>query len=1286
MSGPLAYEDLLRGFQDPPRKFSPVPIWWWSGETVTAERLRWQLERYAAGGVHNLVILNLAAAGPMYGCDADDPPFFSEAWWQLFLGACADAQRLGLRLWFYDQIGFSGANLQGRLVSDHPDWAAQALEAALVEPGVPPASAVPPRGSPIGSYVEKATGATRVVYTVDRGFDYFNAAACGRLIDTVHGEFERRAGRYLGSVIAGSFQDELPSMPQWSPGFAAAFARQTGYSILDRLAALWEDAPGADQVRLDYHRVRAALAEQAFFIPLFRWHEKHGLLCGCDQQSPSRAAEPVGGTLQYGDYARTHRWYGAPGSDHDGHAKLHSSLAHLYARPRVWLEAFHSTGWGGTLEETFDWLLPWLRAGITLYAPHADYYSTRGGWWEWAAPSTCWRQPYWKHYPLFASTIARLCWLLSRGHHACDIAVLYPTSTVQAGATLSGPTERARRAQEAWRQLTGSMKWSDFRPGWLDEWCRDYDALDEDSLRRAEVREGKLVIGEESFSTLILPACSRLPDGVGELLERFVAAGGNLVALQVRPDGAPAGTVFAQTAEECAAAVKLRPALVESPLPTLHRRADGLNLLLVTATAGMATRVKQPPREWWARRAYDFEPGRYATSAEIAVRAAGGAPFLLDPFAGTRRPVAWRRTPEGFTATVPFDHGPAMLLAWPDDAEAAPAQESPAVQRLEKEVATLSNAWNFRLAPTIDNRHGDFTRPAQRGSLPVQTWTFRHRVEASAGQGVAGRWFEADRQPDGCRVVQAGFGRRGWRRGPLPLGQLEQAPWQEVVYSLTRGLFKDPVHQETLGPKGHVAEDFIHFGTTRPGEAVRFRAGVWLEGPLHTHLALGAAGAKRAWVNDRAFAESGSGFLWMCPVDLRAGWNAIEWEVAPEVEVNLRAYWALVDRPKSFMRPEWMIAADEPAAHTRVRFSTSWSLPRKARAATLQLACDAPCRLLLDGVEVGRQGGFDPYKIGMRLERYELGPMGAGAHDITVEARDIGRPVLVLVDARTAEGALLMSGPGWWYTREASSPRASALHRPQFKEIGWSHLWRRPHPLPGSAWLEGAQPADVVRALEPDAPPLEPQGAEWLFWNLPPGARGLQLPVASPARLWVDGMEVAVEETGYAALPEETSARVRIASARVEPARGRYGGGLLDGPVTYELQEGRVETGDWLERGLDCYAGGVTYSQELVLPETPDVALTLDLGRVRGTAEVAVNGRPAGARFLSPYRFPVGHLLHAGANTLEVTIFNTLAPWLETHSPTRCIWEGTCAGGLLGPVRLLAGVADPQGPESRKRT
>ncbi|MEV0202195.1 glycosyl hydrolase, partial [Nonomuraea sp. NPDC050691] len=533
---------LARVLAEPPRAYSPAAIWWWSGEPLRRDRLRRQLERFAEGGVWNLVILNLAPSGPMFGSDADDPPFFSEAWWTLLEQVCDDAEELGISLWFYDQLGFSGADLQARLVDEEPRFAGRWL-------------------APDGS-------------VTTRGFDYLSRKACAALIDRVHGEFERRLGHRLGGVIAGSFQDELPSIPTWSDGFAQEFARRRGYDLTPHLPLLWReggkgpdadprrdgaDGPDAGRVRRDYHRTRAELAEEAFFRPLAAWHERHGLVSGCDQQDPARAGHPVEGVQLYADYARTHRWFGAPGSDHHGDARIHSSLAHLYGRPRTWIEAFHSSGWGGTLEETFDWLLPWLRAGATLYNPHAVYYTTKGGWWEWAPPATDWRQPYWRHHRVFADAVTRLCAALSLGRHACEVAVLLPTATAQAFTGLDGAGPEAGRAQEVYRRLVGDMAWFRMVPGVLDELGLDADVIDDDSIQRATVRPSatgvrsgaeagggagveigggaRLEVAGESYAAVVLPACAVLEPDTERALIAFAERGGLVVAVETLPGG-----------------------------------------------------------------------------------------------------------------------------------------------------------------------------------------------------------------------------------------------------------------------------------------------------------------------------------------------------------------------------------------------------------------------------------------------------------------------------------------------------------------------------------------------------------------------------------------------------------------------------------------------------------------------------------------------------------------------------------------------------------------------------
>ncbi|MDV9196121.1 hypothetical protein R6M67_12280, partial [Streptomyces sp. Wh19] len=149
---PLLPPSVAAVLAAPPRAFSPVAIWWWSGERLDRARLRAQLERFARGGVHNLVLLNLAPSGPLFGSDADDPPFLSDAWWELLDGVCEDARELGTGLWFYDQLGFSGADLQARLVDERPDYAGRRLGRvrAVVESSAAQAGELrcPPHGRP----------------------------------------------------------------------------------------------------------------------------------------------------------------------------------------------------------------------------------------------------------------------------------------------------------------------------------------------------------------------------------------------------------------------------------------------------------------------------------------------------------------------------------------------------------------------------------------------------------------------------------------------------------------------------------------------------------------------------------------------------------------------------------------------------------------------------------------------------------------------------------------------------------------------------------------------------------------------------------------------------------------------------------------------------------------------------------------------------------------------------------------------------------------------------------
>ena len=1363
---------VAKHFKEFPKAFSPAPIWWWSGERLERERLRWQMERFAEGGVYNLVILNLAPTGPLYGSDPDDPPFFSEAWWEIFKGVCEDAKKIGVSIWFYDQVGFSGANIQGELVKARPDFAGQSIERVFVDTAAAATLECPAGGKPVAACAMlldakgKPTGApipldvegnsvrwpgaaqshrVMLFYSVDRGFDYFSTEACAALIDAIHGEFDRRVREYIGDVIVGSFQDELPSMPTWGRGFREAFQRLRGYDIVPYLAALWEDGGReGEKVRRDYHATRADLCEEAFFKPLFRWHEERGIICGFDQQGPARQGNPQRTVECYADYLRTHRWYGAPGSDHHGHAKIHSSLAHLYGRPRTWIEAFHSSGWGGTLEETFDWIVPWLRAGANLYNPHAVYYSTRGGWWEWAPPSTCWRQPYWKHYRIFSQAVSRLCAALSDGVHECDVGLLFPTATIQAGAKRDGLTQWAQEAQEAYRTLTGKMLWHDFKAGTFDLDRRDYDVLDDDSVQRATIEDGTLQVAGERYRAIVLPNCVVMESKTAEALLRFVEAGGLLVAVGDPPQRA-AGmngdeeavaklraafydgrAILVEACESVPGALSRLPRPVEAPVPTLRRRVGGSTLVFVPATATQATRVRMVGPRY--QQAYDFDRGRFARTMEVTVRGVQGAPLLWEPFSGKCRRLPYVQRDDGVTVTVPFDDCPAALLEWTEgDASGVavdpaggaagalagetagkagpvagdpPATASTAAGAGKRVLAELDGAWSVELLSTLDNRYGDFDWPKGR-PIPVQTWTARWlREDGPPSPAISDAAPPAD-DPRWAPVHMT-FGPRGWRTDVLPesklpaplerfapgdeasLTQGARVNWQPLVYSLSRGIYKDSSYQNTFGVNGHVPEEFFDFGDVEPGQGVQVRTLLIVDDDLSAHLAIGAAAKKQVWLNGEPVGGGGAGYLEILPVALRQGPNLLEIRLVADERARLRGHFALVRSPGAYVRPEWMRPEGAPMVDSVVRFSKTIDVPFAVRRARIQVGADAPCRLLVNGREAGRQGGFDPYNAKARVLPYDIAAfLGTGRNEIAIEVSDVGTPVAVLVDARIegdGEFLILISDTTWNVERNGT-PVPIGLRRRQWLDPAWSHLWRRPHPLPKANWLEEAgDPDAIVPAV---AAPSTAERVEWFRIDIPPGALRASFEAHGRVKAFAcggdgrevrelpvergDGLEHRIDLSG---VPSPGSIVLRVTGAA-----GYSGGGVFESPVTFDVGPGEMTPGNWAEQGLSAFSGGVRYMRTVGLtqPLRPGERIVLDLGVVRGTAEVWVNGSCVGTRVLFPYEFDVTSHMKEGENQITVNIYNTLAPYLDAVSPTYFVFPGQTVSGLMGPVRLVAG-------------
>ncbi|MCX5529583.1 glycosyl hydrolase [Streptomyces sp. NBC_00006] len=1312
-------QDLTDLFDNPPAHNGPVPLWWWSGGPVTRERVRWQLERFVQGAIHDVVLMNLAPKGPTYGAQPDDPPWFSERWWDLVTYTCDVADELGVRLWFYDQIGFSGANVQGTVVATHPEAAGRVLRTAVTEVGEDGTLPLAERDHVVGVYgdragdgwqrldvrdgrVDAAPGTRiRVVTWRDTAFDYLDPHACALLLDAVHGEFERRLGDRLGNVITGSFQDELPAMPTWSARFAAEFERRRGYDLLDHLPSLWERGGDADDaVRADYHLVRTELAEEAFFRPLGEWHERWGMLVGADQTNPARAGWPTQSSQLYGDYFTTHRWINAVGSDHEGDARVHSSMADLYGHPRVWIESFHSSGWGGTLEDTWDWLLPFFRSGADLYNPHAAYLDTRAGWFEWAPPGTDFRQPYYAVYPSFARAVARTSALLTWGDHVVDVGVLYPSTTGHAELApdepidyfgegpIGGPHERADRAHITYQALTGTNNWFRHTPSLLDRAGIDFDVVDEDSLHRAKAGDGKLRVGALGFRTVLLPSVTHLRPGTAEQLVALLDAGGQVVVV-----GADPVTVTGRDSSPALAALVEHPKLIRADTPEQAvrltadagtpawaphglraRRRGDVTAAFVPAAEPNATAYplrQDPDSLHWDE--IDFDPGRYAARTHVDVAGPVAEAEVWNPATGERRPAPIVPSSAGSRIEVDLAGAPAVFVVWRagerrPEHPAQPAAATPAPPVVEE---PLDDGWTHELVPTLDNTWGDMALPAGPDDVPLEVWRMR--------------WRDGEAEPVDVRAT---FGQQVLVHGPSatppgPLGErdaervrqgaeLADPDWQLHRFSASRGLDTD--HGHRYEPKGFVPEEFLVLPAPGEGEHLSVRTVLRVEEPGPYLLTVAAPAAKQVWFDGVPCTADGDRYATTMPVRFSGRTAVLEYRVgAGELPATVHGNhpetlgsWFMLERPQQHVeRPEFIapgqVAGGEGDVRTRFRTSSD------ADGVTLVTGSTAALRIELDSVPVARQEKVQYYEndAGDRpmFFTHHLGPLPAGEHELRVVAETADSEHAVSVDALVHGKGLrqtVVSGPEW--TSGADGPPAR-VKRGLGAGLTHTYTARRPHPLPDAAWLTGrpevGEPAVRFSAARSAAPRL--QEFEVL---LPAGAVEASLPVpVESAEL--AGAAVSVE-AGRLTLDRPLD-RPATLIVRTAPRAFDVGGAAWDGPVVVRTESFVGPFEDWRDAGLGAWSGAVRSTRSIHVAERERVRL--DLGRVRGAVVIAVDDNVVGELFCSPFALDLGELA-PGEHRLTVTVYGSLAPRLDSISPTHFLRPSQLHTGVRGPVRL----------------
>jgi hypothetical protein len=860
--------DVLPGFQQPPAGFGEVPFYWWLGDPLTKERISWQLDQLQkSGGVSGLQV-NYAHSdrgGPSYGLSyPSEPALFSEEWWKLYGWFMQEVKKRGMggvSLSDYT-LGIGQGCYLDEILKDYPDapgstlgmgdgpkvdgtkevkWqvppnfiglTAYRLDAGKVVPG----SAIDLRPfvkgrelvwkAPAGQWQLKC--ATRHINP--QSLDPLHPLSGKRYIEKFFQRFEDRNPGEGGKGLNFFFSDELNFQVGgnlWTGRFGDEFKKRKGYDLVPELAGLFMDiGPRTEKIRLDYRDVMVALSEDGFFKPIFDWHQRRGMIFGCDHGGRG------GDVVEFGDYFRTQRWNQGPGSDQPGlgsdvtKAKVASSMAHLYLRPRVWLEGYYGSGWGTTSGQLTAATFSNFTAGYNLLSLHGLYYTLHGGWWEWAPPCNHFRMPYWTHMDQFMGCVKRLSYLLSQGYHRCDVAILYPVAPMEAG--MSG--------QESVHAAFGTG-------GYLYGKSMDFDYMDFESLARAKVSNNQLRVSGEEYRVLVLPSMRALRYSTLQKAAEFFKAGGIVIAIGNLPEAsdragredaeldAMVKNVFGVTAKEAKGNTELK----------LNRNAaGGLAVLAQTPVQIEEVIQKAFPRDFSAKGSNPRVQHRKIGPRDVyAVYGAGkdtecffratGKVELWDPWTGATRPLkVLSQDARGTRLKLPLTPSEMQLIVFSSGKAAMDGAADPALQ-----VLNLAGDWEFELKPTMDNQWGDFRWPPVKRLIGAEARRMKYCQESTANPG----WQEPKFDDTKWGVVTSSFGQKFWKLGPLPekadmaalearLATLKQVDpavpveiegkkyfWQPYDFSWRFGPENDTAHQGYHGLKELVADTFIGLGS-----------------------------------------------------------------------------------------------------------------------------------------------------------------------------------------------------------------------------------------------------------------------------------------------------------------------------------------------------------------------------------------------------------------------------------------------------------------------------------------
>ena len=652
-------DNLLRDFRQPPLTFRGAPFWSWNDQLQVDELAR-QVRDMKAHGMGGFF---------MHSRDGLETVYMGPEWLECIRETVRVAKEEGMGAWLYDEDRWpSGA--AGGLV---PARGGDAFRAKVLT--VEECAALPQDASDVLALFAVTlrdghltalrrlrdqsslkSGETLLVFrrevsgpsewfNDDTYADNLNPDAVAAFIDITYEAYRKEVGQEFGKAVPGIFTDE-PNIANatirsgrrplpWTDSLPDFFRARRGYDLLDVVPWLFYDGAGTARARHDYWYTISQRFTEAFSKQLGQWCERNGLaFTGHYLHEPA-----LGTSILHGGAIMPHyRYQHVPGIDmltEQNHEfitiKQCTSVANQFGCKQVLSETYGCTGWEFTFEGQ-KWVGDWQYVlGVNLRCQHLALYTLRGCRKRDYPPAFNYNTTWWKYNQVVEDYFARVGCVLTEGDAVRDVLLIHPVST---GWSMLGEGKASEREVNAYGE-----RLNDFAQALLATHY-DFDFGDEQIMATdARVEGHQLHVGRAPYQVVVIPPDTRtLFASTGALLERFVAAGGKVIAVEPLP------TMIDAVPNERLSALWKQPGI------TILRDASTLNhtletilprrVSLVTPQGQQAARLLYMQRRIGNRQAYFIVNNDRNNGYEIELALEGrGRLEEWDPLTGETRGV-----------------------------------------------------------------------------------------------------------------------------------------------------------------------------------------------------------------------------------------------------------------------------------------------------------------------------------------------------------------------------------------------------------------------------------------------------------------------------------------------------------------------------------------------------------------------------------------------------------------------------------------------------------------------